>query len=81
MGYRISIPPINIIYSETKILPLAGRFKFLSYKFLLRCIAKEDYLTNLEDISALAGHYAYENNFEPMLVSSFEIVSPYANLL
>ena len=65
MGNRTSTP-ISIIYSETKLLPLAGRFKFLNYKFLLRYIVKEDcQLMNLEDISALAKHYAYENNFDP----------------
>ena len=76
MGNRTSTP-ISIIYSETKLLPLVGRFKFLNYKFLLRYIMKEDcQLMNLEDISALAKHYMRTTSTH---VSKFEIVSPYAN--
>lgn len=83
MGYRKSTP-INIITSESKLMSLAYRFDFLSYKFLLKCLAREKtQLCNvLEDISSLSEQLVYENNFsKSRLVSNYGEVIPYANLL
>lgn len=54
MGYRNSTP-INIIYSETKILSLGSRFKLSNCKFLIGSIAKQHNQLNgvLESISEL----------------------------
>ncbi|KYN21193.1 hypothetical protein ALC57_06435 [Trachymyrmex cornetzi] len=83
MGYRNSIP-VNIIYSETKILPLEYRFKLTSCKYLIGSMAKQHNQLNevLEEISELSENFVHENNFtKSTLVSTYEIVKPYEKFI
>jgi len=83
MGYRTSTP-INIITSESKVPLIKYRFELLCYKFLLRCLARENLsmLNCLEETNNLSEHFIYENNFDKVtLVLKFEEVKSYENFI
>lgn len=69
MGYRKSTP-INVILSESKVPYLDFRFKFLGYKYVLKCMSYENKLIidNLESLRDLDENFLYANNYDKSLI-------------
>ena len=74
LGYRNSTP-INVMHAESKVPLLVYRFKYLGYKYVLKCLSflNNRFIENLKSFSNLADNFIYNNNFKKsLLVKCYE---------